>query len=46
MLNGAIGGLVAVTAEPLGPSPFSAIFYWGCWWIDRSIWEINYYSVF
>ncbi len=25
MLNGAIGGLVAITAEPLMPSPFSAI---------------------
>ena len=25
MLNGAIGGLVAVTAEPLAPSPFAAI---------------------
>ena len=26
MLNGAIGGLVAVTAEPLAPSPLAAIF--------------------
>jgi len=26
MLNGAIGGLVAITAEPLAPSPLSAIF--------------------
>ena len=26
MLNGAIGGLVAVTAEPLAPTPLSAIF--------------------
>jgi Amt family ammonium transporter len=25
MLNGAIGGLVAITAEPLAPSPFAAI---------------------
>ena len=25
MLNGCIGGLVAVTAEPLAPSPFAAI---------------------
>ncbi|WP_075506582.1 ammonium transporter [Candidatus Pelagibacter communis] len=25
MLNGAIGGLVAITAEPLSPSPFAAI---------------------
>ena len=25
MLNGAIGGLVAITAEPLAPSPLSAI---------------------
>ena len=25
MLNGAIGGLVAITAEPLMPSPFAAI---------------------
>ncbi len=26
MLNGAIGGLVAITAEPLAPSPLAAIF--------------------
>ena len=26
MLNGAIGGLVAVTAEPLAPTPLAAIF--------------------
>jgi len=25
MLNGALGGLVAITAEPLAPSPFAAI---------------------
>ena len=25
MLNGAIGGLVAITAEPLAPSPLAAI---------------------
>ena len=26
MLNGAIGGLVAITAEPLAPAPIAAIF--------------------
>ena len=26
MLNGAIGGLVAITAEPLAPSPIAEIF--------------------
>ena len=25
MLNGALGGLVAITAEPLAPSPFLAV---------------------
>ena len=39
MLNGAIGGLVAVTAEPLAPSPFSSYFNWSCRWINRSIWN-------
>ena len=29
MLNGAIGGLVAITAEPLAPSPFAAIIIGG-----------------
>ena len=29
MLNGAIGGLVAITAEPLAPSPLAAILIGG-----------------
>ena len=29
MLNGAIGGLVAITAEPLAPAPIAAIFIGG-----------------
>ena len=29
MLNGAIAGLVAITAEPLTPSPFAAILIGG-----------------
>ena len=29
MLNGAIGGLVAITAEPLMPSPLAAILIGG-----------------
>ena len=29
MLNGALGGLVAITAEPLAPVPFTAIIIGG-----------------
>ena len=35
-LNGALGGLVAITAEPLAPSPMLAIL-WCCRWINSCL---------
>ena len=42
MLNGCIGGLVAVTAEPLAPSPFAAILIGAVG--GQLVYSTNYYS--
>jgi Amt family ammonium transporter len=36
-LNGALAGLVSITAEPLMPSPLTAIMHRCCWWCDRGV---------
>ena len=38
MLNGCIGGLVAITAEPLDAFTIGSDFNWCSWWYNRSLW--------
>ena len=44
MLNGCIGGLVAITAEPLAPSPLAAILIGAVGGLIVYL-ELNYFSL-